>query len=84
MHDFEQPAWFDGPFSDVRCELCSAAGTDSWCARCSQSVTAALEPYRVTKRHRDDRMVRGPLVDGWDALGPMQPNNLSWPAARSN
>lgn len=43
-----------------------------------------LRPYRPARRHRDDRRVTGALTHGWDCLGEIEPDNLSWPEARQS
>jgi hypothetical protein len=41
-------------------------------------------PYRPARRHRGDRRVTAPPVRGWDRLGRLEVENLSWPATRLN
>src|SRR5687767_7109788 len=59
-----------------------AAGT-CWTG-CPLAPGDVDSPYRPARRHRGDRRLAAPPAGGWDRLGPLEADDLSWPPTRLN
>ena len=75
MPNDEHPA----PVNQESCQF-DAPGTCQ--ERCVRAHDERLQPYRPSRRHRDDRRVTTPPGRGWEPLGPIAPDSLGWPEAR--